>query len=96
MKDDHLEYDIQKRARAGTAATLRAAVALYVIWIGVKIIRGVSDGSSAMSPVLAWIAGLVFITSSLVFGIFIWRRWRADLEAARLPSGENDSTPDDP
>ncbi len=96
MKEERFEYDIQKRARAGTAATARAAVALYVIWLGVRIIRSVSDGSSSMSPVLAWFAGLIFITASLAFAFYTWKRWRADLEAARLSAPEDALSADDP
>ena len=31
MKEQQFEYDIQKRAKAGTAATLRAVISVYVI-----------------------------------------------------------------
>lgn len=88
MKDDRLEYDVQKRSKAGTAATARAAVALYVIWLGVKIIRGVIEGDTTMSPAVGWTAGIVFIAASLAFGFYIWKRWRADMEAARLPAAQ--------
>lgn len=93
MKDDKLEYDVQKRAKAGTAATARAAVAGYVIWLGVKIIRGVIAGDTTMPPALGWIAGIVFIAAALAFGVYIWKRWRQDVEAARLR--EDPETEDD-
>ena len=30
MREQQFEYDVQKRARAGTAATLRAVISLYI------------------------------------------------------------------
>ena len=79
------EYDIQKRARAGTSATLRAAVAIYIIYLGRSIIKGVREGTSTMAPWLGWTAGIVFIAAALGFGVYAWKRWRMDLENARLP-----------
>ncbi len=80
------EYDIQKRARASTAATLRAAVAIYFIYLGRSVIVGVREGSTTMAPWLGWTAGIVFIAAALAFGVYAWKRWRQDLEAARLPA----------
>ncbi len=96
MKESEPVYDVQKRARAGTSATLRAAVALYIIYLGFSIIRGVREGGTSMSPALGWSAGLVFIAAALAFGVYTWKRWRREVEAARLPAsslteGEEDS-----
>ena len=92
------EYDIQKRARAGTSATLRAAVALYIIYLGWSIIRGVREGSSDMAPWIGWTAGIVLIAAAVGFGFYIVKRYRQDLEAARIPltdPDEADSGPDE-
>lgn len=81
-----LEYDIQKRARAGTAATFRAVVAAYLIYLGWKI---ATAGDGSMPPLAARLIGCAFIVAAIAFGIYTWKRWRLDLEAARLPeSGE--------
>lgn len=88
MNNDTFEYDIQKRARAGTAATCRAVVALYVLYLGYKLIRGVMDGSSTMQPWQGWAFGVFFLLAGLAVGYYAWRRWRIDLEAARLPRKE--------
>ncbi len=77
-----LEYDVQKRAQAGLRATLRAAVAVYIIYLGYRLVSGESSG-------LQTAAGVFFIVAALAFGAYTWRRWRLDLEAARLP----DETP---
>ena len=92
MKKDRQEYDDQKWARAGTAAATRTLVALYIAWLGVKLIRGVVAGDTTMPPALGWIGGIVFIAAALAFGVYIWKRWRQDREAARLspdPETEN-------
>ena len=82
---DKLEFDVQKRARAGTTATLRAAVAVYMIYLGWKIMT--AEGSSVPST-LATVIGIVFIAAALAFGVYTWKRWRIDLESARLPKAD--------
>ncbi|MBR0161316.1 MAG: hypothetical protein IJQ02_08575 [Oscillospiraceae bacterium] len=82
------EHDPQKLARAGTSAFLRLAVALYLFYLAYQIIRGVTDGSSSMSPVIAWIAALFFLAAALAFCLYTWKRYRADTAAARLPAEE--------
>ena len=72
------EFDIQKRAQAGMKATFRALVAAYIIYLGYKIISGAAGFWQSA-------AGAVFIAAALAFGVYAWRRWRIDLEAARLP-----------
>ena len=77
-----LEYDIQKRARAGTAATFRAVVAGYIAYLGWKI--ATAEGGS-MPPLAARLIGCAFIVAAIAFGFYTWKRWRLDVEAARLP-----------
>ena len=55
MKEQQFEYDIQKRAKAGTAATLRAVISVYVIYLGWTVLKGVLNGSS---PVPVWVGQL--------------------------------------
>ncbi len=88
--DERYAYDIQKRARAGTSATLRACVSLYLIYLGYQIIRNALDGTTTMSLGLSLFFGGVLIAAALGFGWFILRRYRSDLEAARItPSAES-------
>ena len=82
------EFDIQKRARAGTRATLRAVVAGYLIYLAWQIVKGVRTGSSSMAPAVAWTAAIFFTLAAVGVGIYAFRSWRADLEAARLPVEE--------
>lgn len=86
---DNPEFDIQKRARAGTTATLRAAVAAYILYLGWKIMTAVG---SSVPPLLAKGIGAVFIAAALAFGVYAWKRWRVDLENARLPKAEDAQT----
>ena len=85
-KQDRLEYDVQRRAKAGTSATLRTVVALYVIYMGYRLIHSAVMGEeSTMSLGLRWGFGIGMIVLALGFGVYIWRRLRADVAAARLP-----------
>ena len=87
MNDQRFEYDIQKRARAGVRATLRGAVALYIIYLGYQLVRDAAGPWQAA-------AGVFFIVAALAFGLYALRRWRLDLEAARLPETA-EADPDD-
>jgi hypothetical protein len=90
MADREFEYDIAKRAKATNAATLRAVVAAYLLYLGGSLIWDMLKGKSTMSPVLAWIAGLGFIAAALAFGYYTWKHWHAEVEAARLTPAEAD------
>ena len=72
------EYDIQKRAQSGVKATFRVVVAAYIAYLGYKLIR---DAEASWTIVV----GAVFIAAALAFCVYAWKRWRIDLEAARLP-----------
>lgn len=90
-----LEFDVSKRARAGTAATFRAVVVGYLIYLGWKI---ASAEGGAMSVLTARLIGAVFILAAIAFGVYTWKRWRIDLENARLPEepeehGEDEDQP---
>ncbi len=91
-KNNKLEYDVQKRAKAGTAATFRAIVAIYIIYLGYNILKSTIDGSSTLPAWAGWVIGVFFIAAALGFGFYIWRRWRIDLEAARLPETDEEET----
>lgn len=93
--EPQFEYDIQKRAKAGTAATFRAVVALYLVYLAYQIVRGVRDGTSSMSPVVAWIACIVFVAGGVAVAFYAWKRWQADLEAARFPKQKTEDPPTD-
>ena len=88
--DAKFEYDIQKRARAGTRATLRALVAGYLVYLAWQIVKGVRTGASTMAPAVAWAAAAFFSLAAIAVGVYAFKSWRAELEAARLPDGEEE------
>ena len=95
MKDARFEYDVQKRARAGTAATLRVVVSAYVIYLAWTVLRGVLDGSSPVPVWVGWLVAVVFTGAAIAFCIFTWRTYRRDLEAARIQPHEEETEPAD-
>ena len=88
MDDRAFEYDAAKRTRANNLAVLRALVAAYLAWLGFSLIRDCLRGASTLSPAFAWTVGLVFIAAALAFAFYIWRQWKRELAAARLPKPE--------
>ena len=95
MDDKAYEYDAAKRTRANNLAVLRALVAAYLAWLGFSLIRDCLRGASTLSPAFAWTVGLVFIAAALAFAFYIWRQWKRELAAARLPKPEaNEADPE--
>ena len=91
MRDENrFEYDIQKRAKAGTAATLRAVISVYVIYLGWTVLKGVLNGTSPVPVWVGWLVAIVFTAAAIAFGFYTWKTWRRDLEAARLPANDGD------
>lgn len=84
--DMKFEYDIQKRAQAGMKATFRGVVAVYIAYLGYKLIR---DAAGFWTVA----AGVFFIAAAIGFGVYTWKRWHIDLEAAHLPDADDE--PDD-
>ena len=82
------EVDEQRLSRAKAAAFLRSAVAGYLIYLGYTLLRDYLRGSSTLEPWIAWAAGLGFIAAGAAFGVFVWKRYRAAAEEARLPREE--------
>ena len=86
------KYDVQKKARAATWATLRAVVSLYLLYMAWLIVKALGD-SSPIPPVLGWIIAGVFAAAALGFGVYTWRSYRQDLTDAKL--GGPDSPEDE-
>ena len=82
------EYDVQRRARAGTGATLRALVAGYLVYLAWQILRNVRAGETTMTPAVAYAAAAFFLLAAAAFAVYLIRRWRIEVESARLPAAE--------
>ena len=81
----HAEYDVQRRARAGTSAILRALVAGYLVYLAWQILQNVRSGATSMKPAVAYAAAGFFLLAAVAFAVYLIRRWRIEVEAARLP-----------
>ncbi len=78
-----INYDEQKRSKAGSAALLRSAVACYLIYLGCQI---AAAKDTSMSLLTARLIGGGMIAAACLFGVYIWKRWRIDLAEAVLPA----------
>lgn len=83
------EYDVQRRARAGTNATLRALVAGYLVYMAWQILKNVRSGETTMTPAVGYAAAAVFLLAAAAFAVYLIRRWRIEVEAARLPESDD-------
>ena len=88
MEKKPVKYHYLRKNRANTRAVLRALVALYLAWLGWKVASGALGGDSTVPPGAALLIGGGFILAALVFGLYIWKQYRADLKAAELTPEE--------
>ena len=63
----HAEYDVQRRARAGSSAVLRALVAGYLVYLAWQILRNVRSGETTMTPAVAYAASAFFLLAAAAF-----------------------------
>ena len=80
----HAEYDVQRRARAGSSAGLRALVAGYLVYLAWQILRNVRSGETTMTPAVAYAASASFLLAAAAYAVYLVRCWRIEVEAARL------------
>ena len=85
MGDRELKYDTRKRARADNIAAIRALVAGYLAYLAWQIYQGVRSGESTMNPTVGYLAAGFFLLAAVAFAVYLVRRWRLEVEAARLP-----------
>ena len=80
----------------GGMAILRAAVAVYLIYLGFTVIRNSYEGGTTMSPTLAWLFGILFMAAGGAFAWFTWRRFRKESAEARdaQEAAESEKTED--
>lgn len=62
--------------RAVNMAALRAAVSLYLIYLGVSLLLPAVRGESTLPPALAWLAGAAFLIGGAAFLAYSWRQYR--------------------
>ena len=79
-------YDVQKRNKAHTAASLRGVVTLYLIYLGWKIVSGSLGADTSMPLWVGVLLGGLFVAAAVVFGVYTIKRYRADRKAAIIPA----------
>ncbi len=62
--------------RESSFTVVRAVVAGYLVYLGFSLLRGTTDGGTAMPLRLKWFFSLLFIVAGLLFAVYTWRRWR--------------------
>ena len=89
--DDRKKQTETFRNRESSFTGVRAVVAGYLVYLGFSLMRGTTDGGTAMPLQLKWFFSLLFIVAGLLFAVYTWRRWR------RFSSGqERSETDEDP
>ena len=86
------------RANPRGQAVLRGVIAGYLVYLGGSLVYDLIRGSSTLAPWLVWTVGPLFVICGLGFGLYTWRRWKADEEAAAKPKepAAEEPAPEDP
>ena len=80
------KYRIADKNRADMRALLRGIVAPYLLYMAYRLCFSIKD--STFPPAARVAAGVVFALAALGFGVYTWKRYRADLAAAELTQDE--------
>lgn len=75
------KYDQFKYSKAMRSGVLRVIVAVYICYLAFKI---ASAEDTSMSNALCLIIGGVFMAAAIGFIVYSYKRFRADLEDAKL------------
>ncbi len=62
--------------RAVNMAALRAAVSLYLIYLGASLLLPALRGESTLPYALSWLAGAAFLLGGAAFLAYSWRQYR--------------------
>ena len=85
--DDRPKYNVQRHNKATMGVSLRAVVALYLAYLGWKVIRSRGEGTS-LAPWMSIAIGLLFIAVAVAFGAYTYRCYQRDLKAAEVHDDE--------
>ncbi len=87
--DDRKKQTEAVRTRESSFTVVRAVVAGYLVYLGFSLLRGTTDGGTAMPLRLKWFFSLLFIAGGVLFAVYTWRRWR------RFSTGQEQSEADE-
>lgn len=87
MRKEKPRYHFQRKNEATLRSVFRGIISLYLAYLGYQMISNYLDGKGEVSLWVA-LAGAIFILIAIVFGIYAWRHYRADMKAAELTPTE--------
>lgn len=68
--------------RPSGKVVLYAAASIYLLYIGISLIRDHLAGRSAMAPWLSWGFGIFFVLSAAFIGWTTWKRYKKEAATA--------------
>ena len=80
------KYRIADKNRADTRALMRGIVAAFLLFSAYQLCFRIEDAT--FPPVARVVSGAVLALAAVGFGVFAWKQYRADCEAAVLTDEE--------
>ncbi len=95
MDENRNKSETAKDNRAVNLFALRLAVAAYLCYLGVDMLRTFLVGASTLAPAVAWGCGLGFPAAGLGFALYSYLRWRRETAARKGQAAAEDKAPDE-
>ncbi len=81
-------YNVVRKNSADLHVLIRGIVAAYLLYLGWKLIT--SGGDASFPPAVGYAVGALFAAGAIAFGVYSWKRYRADLHDAELTPEEEE------
>ena len=87
MRGEKPRYHFQRKNEATFRGVLRGAMSFYLAYLGWQMIKDYLNGEQGTS---SWgaPAGAAFILIAVIFGIYAWKHYCADMKNAKLTPKE--------
>ncbi|MBP5379407.1 MAG: hypothetical protein J6Y64_07695 [Ruminococcus sp.] len=86
-----LKFDAVKRQKAKISAVLRVIVAVYLGYLGIKL---VTNKETTMDMATAWTFGALFMLAAIIIAGYSIYRFYSDFTAAHIRKGNFDDDDD--
>jgi len=81
------QYNVFRKQQADLRALLRGAVSAYLLYLSWRLaVQGGDDPD--FPPAARILIGVLFAAGAIAFGVYTWKRYRADRSAAELTDEE--------
>ncbi|HEX3037849.1 MAG TPA: hypothetical protein VHO94_02505 [Oscillospiraceae bacterium] len=90
MKNPFIQSSPSDNNQAKVKLVLRVVVALYILYMTKALITSAVKGTSPLPLWVTVLVSTVFISASVVFGLYAWKEYKHSLALAAKENAESD------